>query len=64
MVKKKLEHKQVFLVTDESDIAGEKYINILMGTLNEPHTTYLVGLRHISVSPNATMIAQIIDDTI
>ena len=62
LIKETVAERKVFLVVDESDIKGQKYVNSLIGTIDNPSVTYLVGCKPIDSSPNAAMICQVIDD--
>lgn len=53
-----------FLVIDETEIDGSKFVNTLVGSISEPNITYLVDCQLIDSSPNTTLICQIIDDNI
>ena len=56
-------HKQkIFLVVDESEITGIKYLNVLVGLLDEPDKTYLIACKVLPKSPTAQSICQEIDD--
>ena len=37
------------MVIDEADISGSKYVNTLVGDVEQPETTYLL---HCKISPN------------
>lgn len=61
-IKTKLAGKNIFIVTDESDVNGQKYVNSLIGLVSEPEKTYLVDCQPIDQSPNAEVMVMIIDD--
>ena len=42
-IKKLLTRKPIFLVVDESDVSGQKYVNVLAGLMEEPNKTYLIA---------------------
>ena len=45
-LEKRLHNKNTFLVVDESEINGSKYLNILIGDTAVPKTTVCFGLQH------------------
>jgi len=59
-----LRDQNFFLVVDETDINGKKFVNILAGLLTEPSKTYLLDCVPIFSSPNAPLISQLVDETI
>ena len=61
-VKELMSEKKVFLVVDESDISGKKYLNVLVGALDEPETTFLIDCRPLVQSPTNQTVCQAIDD--
>ena len=54
----------VFLIIDETQINNCKYINILIGIINEPNKSYLINTIYTQQSVNSQFIVQTIDDTI
>lgn len=63
-VKQKLSNKLIFLVVDESEIRGIKYLNILAGLLEEPNKVYLIKCISLDKSPSAQTIIHKIDDSL
>ena len=63
-VKNLIQEQRIFLVADESDICGSKYLNILVGLLDKPEKTYLVACKVLSGPPTAQAICQEIDDVL
>ena len=63
-IKRKMTNEYIFLVVDESEINGIKYLNILIGILKEPINTYLIKCIVLNKSPNAQTIVHKIDDTL
>ena len=61
-IKKLLTRKPIFLVVDESDVSGQKYVNILAGLMEEPNKTYLIACSPFSGNPNRSNICTIVDD--
>ena len=61
-IKKLLTIKLIFLVVDESDVAGQKYVNVLAGLMEEPNKTYLISCSPLSGNPNSSNICTIVDD--
>ena len=62
--KRYIRGKKVFLVTDESDIRGQKFVNTLIGLIDEPENTYLVDCQPIHESPTAQMMVAQVDDVL
>ena len=44
--------KIIFMVIVEADVSGSKYINTLVGDVEQPETTYLFHCKILDVSPN------------
>ena len=61
-IKKLLTRKPIFLVVDESDVSGQKYVNVLAGLVEEPNKTYLIARSPLSGNPNSSNICTIVDD--
>ena len=61
-VKNLIHEQKIFLVVDESEISGIKYLNVLIGLLDEPDKTYLIACKVLPKSPTAQSICQEIDD--
>ena len=57
-----IHEQKVFLVVDESELCGNKYLNILVGLLDEPDKTYLIACKVLPKSSTARSIRQVIDD--
>ena len=56
--------KLILWVVDESNIFGTQYLNILVGSLETPHVSFLSSCQSLSCSPNADSIAQAIDEAV
>ena len=56
--------KQTFLIVDESTVSGTQYLNILVGSLETPHVSYLCDCQPLKCAPNSNIIAQAVDDAI
>ena len=54
--------KNVFLIVDETDLNKTKFVNVLMDDISKPQKNYLIDCVPLIDSPNASKIAQIIDD--
>ena len=48
--------KQVFLIVDESTLSGTQYLNILVGSLETPHVSYLYDCQPLKSAPNSNII--------
>ena len=55
--------KQIFVV-DESTLSGTQYLNILVGSLETPHVSYLYDCQPLKCAPNSNTIAQAVDDVV
>ena len=53
----------VFMVTDESELHGLCYLDILVGSMDYPQVGYLISATQIVDSLTATAIIHAIDDT-
>lgn len=53
-----------FVVIDESEIRSAKYVNVLVGRLSDPSTTYLVKCTRITENCNHRTVIHIIDDLV
>ena len=58
-----LQDKQTFLV-DESTLSGMQYLNILVGSLETQHVSYLYDCQPLKCAPNNNIIAQAADDAV
>ena len=56
--------KQIFVVVDESTLSGTQYLNILVGSLETPHVSYLYNCQSLKCAPNSNIIAQAVDDDV
>ena len=56
--------KIIFMVIDESEISGCKYLNTLVGNIEVPETTYLLHCKILCTSPNQQTIVHAVDDAI
>ena len=56
--------KQIFLIVDESTLSGTQYLNILVGSLETPHVSYLYDCQPLKCAPNSNIIAQAVDDAV
>ena len=54
--------KQIFLIVDESTLSDTQYLNILVGSLETPHVSYLYDCQPLKCAPNSNIIAQVVDD--
>ena len=61
-IKKLLTKKPTFLVVDESDVLGQKYVNVLAGLMEEPNKTYLIACSPLSENSNSSNICTIVND--
>ena len=56
--------KQIFLFVDESTLSGTQYLNILVGSLETPHVSYLYDCQSLKCAPNSNIIVQAVDDAV
>ena len=63
-IRNAVEDKMIFLVVDESTLSGTQYLNILVGSLETPHTSYLYDCQPLSCAPNSDSITQAVDDAV
>lgn len=63
-VKTKLENQEIFLMIDEGDFNGKKFLNILVGSLKIPSVSYLLECIPLISTVNSQVIVQAIDDAI
>ena len=61
-IKKLLTRKPIFLVVDESDVSGQKYVNVLAGLMEKLNKMYLIACCPLSGNPNSSNICTIVDD--
>ena len=61
-IKKLLTRKPIFLVVDELDVSGQKYVNVLAGLMEKPNKTYLIACSPLSENPHSSNICTIVDD--
>ena len=53
-----------FLIVNESTLSGMQYLNILMGSLETPHVSYLYDCQPLKCAPNSNIIAQTVCDAV
>ena len=56
--------KQDFLVAAESTLSGLQYLNILVGSLETPHVSYLYDCQPLKCAPNSNIIDQAVDSAV
>ena len=59
-----LKDQPIFLIVDESEIEGKKYLNILGGRLNEPNKVYMLECKKLEKSPECSLVFQGVDDCV
>ena len=52
------------MVIDEADVSGCKYINTLVGDIDQPETTYLLHCKILDALPNQQTVVHAVDDAI
>ena len=55
---------KIFLISDESTLSGTHYLNILVGSLETPHVSYLYDYQPLKRAPNSNIIVQAVDDAV
>ena len=63
-IKELVGQKEIFVAVDEADVGGQRYVNFLVGVLEEPHVMYMFDCRHIPAAANAQIILHTVDDCI
>ena len=56
--------KQIFLIVNESTLSGTQYLNILVGSLETSHVSYLYDCQPLKCVPKSNIIAQAVDDAV
>ena len=56
--------KKIFLIVDESTLSSTQYLNILVGSLEKRHVSYLYDCQSLKCAPNSNIIAQAVDDAV
>ena len=56
--------KQIFLIVHESTLSGTQYLNILVGSLETPHVSYLYDCQPLKCAPNSNIIAQAVENAV
>ena len=59
-----LKDEPIFLIVDESENKGKKYLNILGGILNEPNKVYMLEWKKLEKSPERSLVSQGVDDCV
>ena len=59
-----LRDKKIFLIVDEAEVAKQKYISVLVGSLDAPNQTFLVNCHplHSGRNVNSSIILHTVDD--
>ena len=55
--------KHIFVIVDESTLSGTQYLNILVGSLETPHVSYMYDCQPLKCAPNSN-IAQPVGDAV
>ena len=63
-IRNALHDKQVFVIVDESTLSGMQYLNILVGSLETSHVSYLYDCQPLKCVPNSNIIAQAVDNAV
>ena len=63
-IRNAVDDKQIFLIVDESILSGTQYLNILVGSLETPHASYLYDCQRLKCAPNSNVIALAVDDAV
>ena len=45
-----LQHKKVFLILDETEVDKQKYINVIVGSLDTPNENFLLSAFHLKAA--------------
>ena len=56
--------KVIFMIIDKADISGSKYVNTLVGDVEQPETTYLLHCKILDALPNQQTVVHAVDDAI
>ena len=56
--------KEIFLFVDENTLSGIEYLNILIGSLETPHVSYLYDFQPLPCASKSNSIAQAVDDAV
>ena len=59
-----LSDKVIFMVIEEADISGSKYVNTLVRDVEQPETTYLLHCKILDASPNQQTVVHAVNDAI
>ncbi len=54
----------LFMIVDESEVSGAKYMNILVGTLQDPQKTYMLECLPLAASADAQAVLHAVHDAI
>ena len=59
-----LRDKKIFLIVDQAEIAKQKYISVLVGSLDAPNQTFLVDCHPLNSGSNvnSSIILYTVDD--
>lgn len=61
-IKSKIAKSKIFLIADESDIDGKKFMNIMIGSLNRPEEVFLADCILLPKSSDSNTVASLLDD--
>ena len=59
-----LKGKKMFLLADEAEVADFKFLNIIIGDLDNPSFAYLGQFKALDPNANSHVVTQSIDDVI
>ena len=63
-IRNNVHDKQISFIVDESTLSGKQYLNIIVGSLETPHVSYLYDCEPLKCAPNSNIIAQAVDDAV
>ncbi|MEL7308540.1 MAG: hypothetical protein AAGK05_12180, partial [Pseudomonadota bacterium] len=63
-VRAHVKEKPMFLIVDEADMSGQKFVNVLVGILEKPGETFLCECLPLTKSPDSGEIVRLINDVI
>lgn len=63
-IRELLKEKKIFVVVDDSEVAGNKYMNVLVGDIANPSVSYIAECCAIEGSINRSVVVRVVDNVL
>ena len=63
-IRELLKEKKPFIVVDDSEVAGNKYMNVLVGDIANSAVTYIAECCAVEGSINSSVVVRVVDNVL